>query len=270
MFFSKLFNSLRRTASKPVRRPQRRAFRPRLEQLEDRLVPAFVWQNAWDVSLWADSGDGGQASAAFTGAGAAGDVGAASATASAFAQAWGGVDMWAPSYFSASVSFQRTFQLTGSPTGWNVNLDALLSGTLFARSAHSAYSAGSGVSAQVRIIQSSTGTVTHDLNFEYGCTAYGGSQTFNVSTPGSREGLVPDGTYTVIGSLGTSATGYLVEFVGTNQSYSDFYLPGLSTTIDAVPWNNQPTVSISDATFVEGNTGALLLDSQGMGTILKD
>jgi hypothetical protein len=222
---------------------------------------AFIWLNPWDFWLGSQTGPGGQSSASFGATGASGDVGPASAAASAFAQAWGnpGAPDESPSgsYFSAGVVFQRTLELVGSPTGWNLTLDALLAGTLFARSEYSAYSATSTVTAQVQIIQDATGAVTHDLNFEYGCTAYGGSRTLDVSAPGSREGLVADGTYTVIGSLGTSATGHYEEFVGSNQSYSSFWLPGLSATIDAVPWTNQPTVSISDATFLEGNTGTV-------------
>jgi hypothetical protein len=269
MFLSNLFSSFRRTVGKPARRPQRRAFRPRLEQLEGRLVPAgFIWQNAWDVSLWSDSGDGGDSAAAFGNIGAAGDEGPASAAASALAQAWGinGTADDSPQYatFTGSVSFRRTFQLAGSPTGWNVSLDGLLSGSLTASA--SGYDAWADVTARVHIIQGTpdaAGIVTHDLDFgHYQSYSASGSRTLSVSVPGTRHGVISNGTYTVIGSLVASATGHGVAIgPGTDtggQAYSRFYTPpGLVTTIDAVPWNNQPAVSISDATFVEGNTGAV-------------
>jgi hypothetical protein len=153
-------------------------------------------------------------------------------------------------YFSADVGFQRTFQLVGSPTGWNVTIDGLLSGTLYARSEYYP-STGSWVSAHVGIVRAATGTVTHDLDFgEYFCT---GNGTVTVSAPGSRGGVIPDGTDTVTGQLDSNATGYHAEFVGiSSSSYSSCRL---DTTIDAVPWDNRPDISVGDATFVEGNGG---------------
>ncbi|MEX2027197.1 MAG: Calx-beta domain-containing protein, partial [Pirellulaceae bacterium] len=171
---------------------------------------------------------------------------------SAFAEAWGSADGW--SDFSAYLPFQRTFQLTGSPTGWNVTIDGLLSGALFARAEYSP-SITSSLSAQIRI-EDTTGTVPHDLDFgQYYCTADDGTETLDVSAPGSREGVIPDGTYTVIGLLGTTATGYYVESSATvGQSYSS---GGLDATIDAVVWDNRPDISIGDATWLEGNNGAV-------------
>src|SRR5207247_4714083 len=144
--------------------------------------PAFVWLNPW-AGLYDDFG-------------AAGDLGQASAATFAYAQASGSSDpyMGPETYDSMQVVFQRTFQLVGSPTGWNVTIDGLLSGTLFARSAY-APNATSSASAHVGIVRAATGTVTHDLDFGWHwCT---GNGTVTVSAPGSRGGLVPDGTYTV-------------------------------------------------------------------------
>ena len=62
MFLSHLSSFFRRTAANPTCRPRRRAFRPRLEQLEDRRVPSTVvfedhtenGVNGWTATgLWA-------------------------------------------------------------------------------------------------------------------------------------------------------------------------------------------------------------------------
>jgi hypothetical protein len=240
MSLSNLLGSFRRATGKPARRSQRRAFCPRLEQLEGRLVPAsFVWQTPWEVSDLSSS-------TAFGDLGYAGDEGPASASASAFAESF-------DSFSISSVFFQRTFEVTGSPTGWKVTLDGHLSGSLTVYG-HDGYVSSAGVTARVQIIDGPAGWVTHDL----GLSGYfaGSFSEQNLSVWGTQEGVVPDGTYTVIGSLEASA--WADSLMVPNYARSQFAdPPGLVTTIDAVPWDNHPDVSISDATFVEGNTGAV-------------
>jgi hypothetical protein len=249
---------------------QGRRFRPRIEELEGRLAPAgLVWQTPWQVWLESGSGDGGYGWAGFGDTGAAGDEGPATAAASAFAYSSGNpaTPDDGPSYatFTGSVSFRRTFELVGSPTGWNVSLDGLLYGSLYAQGSSSVYGWAT-VNARVQVIQGTTGSVTHDLDFgQHEAFSGEGSQQLTVSVPGTRDGVIPDGTYTVSGSLVASATGHGDPWGPTvgiegSQAYSafDFDPPGLVTTIDAVPSDsdNRPAVSVGDATFVEGNTGA--------------
>src|SRR5262249_39633390 len=148
-------------------RGQRRSLGPCLEQLEGRvLLSSFVWQTPWQVSFSRNrpgppfdmftsavaafgasaTGDG-----QITNIGAGGETGAAraAARASASAQSPGPMSLTA----SADVSFWRTFQLSGSPAGWDGSLDGLLAGELSTpHGMFEFFSPSAQVSGRVRIV----------------------------------------------------------------------------------------------------------------------
>jgi hypothetical protein len=254
----------------------KRNYRPRLDVLEDRLVPAsFVWQTPWEVSfdsdvLWGSGesqlafGETATTNGEVTDTGQTGDQGPASAVARAWIHT--GID-YAESLLEAKVSFHRTFQLSDSPAGWQLNVDALLEGVLSGQLLGSPEQQGwANVDGTIRVDAGTVGGaddallsigLTDALQFEPHDT----SVEKTVSLSEAAEGLILDGTYTVSGYLFTSAyTGwdYFTGAAAYELESSFFDPPGFLVTVDAVALPGGPPipeVTIGDTLATEGNTG---------------
>lgn len=207
-------------------------------------APVFTWLEPWGVDFAFDSaGDANRTEANFgiasttnqakSNLGTDGETGASSA----FARAIGSVDVdfLVTSIASANVNFWRTFELAGSANGWDVSLAGFINGILQADLAFdgSAFVSATGtiVSGDIDafVFAPATGILVSATS---GVNAQG---PFNRTT-GKTSGALPDGIYSVKGSLQTKAT---IEdhFISNGVSESNFYDNnfGWMLTADAIP-----------------------------------
>jgi hypothetical protein len=255
--------SSRSTSCRRKNAMRNRRFQPRLEVLEDRVaLSGFVWQNAWEVTFEESGylygaltafGSSATTNGEIKDIGQAGDEGPASAAARASVVANQG-----DGEGLARVSFSRTFELSGSATGWNVALEALLSGTLDTNAYGNGYALAS-VQGGVRIVEGGiTGPSLMSLGFYYDCYSDSYPCQLNVSTGDAQQHVAPDGVYTVIGSLESQSTRFQERPGGDGWGESAFFNPpGLIVNVDATPWDGAPlpSISINDVSITEGHTG---------------
>jgi hypothetical protein len=226
----------------------------------------FVWQTPWEVSFATNAPyGGGETRVAFgaaattdgqiTDVGQAGDQGPARATARALAYAG------PETLVAADVLFERTFQLSDSPAGWQLSLEGFLTGVLSGYAGFIEDQGYANVSGAIRVDAGTVGGVGEpvlSLHLADDVLVFADTSVEkSVSQAVTAEGLVFDGTYTVSGVLHTEAySGWATRSAyGTAQS-SFFDPPGLLVNLDAIPWDGSafPAVTINDVSLTEGNT----------------
>ncbi len=196
-------------------------------------IPSFLWTEPWDVTLLPKQCGGpptlcesfvGRAfgtSAMFDG-----QIRDVTADVAVAKSQWSAGN--AASIGGTSLQFSRTFLLSESPQGWNINLSGLLNGTLTA-------AGNSGFGAPSASVQADATISMTPLHLTWSERVSGPPpfqpvvNTLSVNHMQSATAFVSDGTYTVTGSLATGA-GSL-----GNVAFSDFFASGFQVSVGASP-----------------------------------
>lgn len=198
----------------------------------DTIDPTAKWLGPWvytpnpivkDAGLGADS-------AAFRGNGAAGDAEDLSGTsASVFSRASADSAFFGGASASTGINFTRSFQLSGSPGGWDVTLSGRLVGLLFAASP-------TAPSATV----AATAKIAGGPSLTWGPTTIAPDRQRNIDDAMTGTALLADGTYVVTGSLTTDAkvdATFPIPFTsgGARADFATQAGDGLFVGVDATP-----------------------------------
>jgi hypothetical protein len=201
--------------------------------IADTIDPTAKWLGPWvytpnpivrDAGLGADS-------SAFRGNGAAGDAEDLSGTsASVFSRASADSAFLGGASASTGINFTRSFQLSGSPGGWDVTLSGRLVGLLFAVSP-------TAPSATV----AATAKIAGGPSLTWGPTTIAPDRQRNIDD--AMKGgpvLLADGTYVVTGSLTTDAkvdATFPIPFTsgGARADFASQAGDGLFVGVDATP-----------------------------------
>jgi hypothetical protein len=159
---------------------------------------------------------------------------------------------------SARVFFWRTFQLSGSATGWNVSLESLLTGSIHAEAASNG-DAWVTTGATAYIVEGGiTGSVIiPGLGFYREYYSSWNVCHEDVWISDTQQRVLADGIYTVIGELGGWGQ-RMTERGNTGLAWSSFFgPPGLVVEVDAVPRDQSPppTISLDDVSVTERHAG---------------
>ena len=160
---------------------------------------------------------------------------------------------------STSVSFNRSFSLNGSPGGWDLSFNGVLTGDLSAtgrpRNPEASAIANAGISGERPLSSPSVNILKESLqaNLKDSLDSFA-----PVSNHFSATGVVGDGTYDVSGSLTTSASvlGLLNPFT-TGSAAADFF-NSFTVSVNATPETPAPvpeTINLVGAFAVIGFCG---------------
>lgn len=199
--------------------------------IADTIDPTAKWLGPWSPTLnpiVTSSGLGADAGA-FRSFGALGDAEDLSGTsARAFSRAMADSATFGSASASTGVAFNRSFQLSGSPGGWDVTLSGRLVGLLFAASPTAP---SATVSAGAQIIGGPSLT--------WGPTTIAPDRQRNIDDAMVGHALLSDGTYTVTGFLITSAsvgsTGNPLSTGGARADFASQDADGFFVGVDATP-----------------------------------
>jgi hypothetical protein len=184
---------------------------------------SFTWTEPWEVTLLPKV-CGGPAGSSATNDGQILDITAEGAVAKS---QWGASS--GQSSGRTGLQFSRTFLLTDSPQGWNVELAGVLSGVLSAAGT-------SNLGTPTVTVQAHITIVTTPLHLVWAESVSGPLafqpvvNTNNLSQMQSAIGFLSDGTYTVTGSLATAAVA-----LGGQLAFSDFFASGLQVSVTSSP-----------------------------------
>ena len=203
----------------------------------------FIWlDNDWDVTLDMNADKGTSSKRRAFGASATMDgqildTGADIAVARAEALASTDVTGAGNSSFIARVDFDRSFQVSGSPAGWNITLQEVLSGSL-ATLDPQMFSF-----ASVRATAFINGTDVNDMPVDGPSLVF--DEMNNNNVPDilfpvlNQTRTLPDGKYTITGSLMTKGLVFLDPLAGSAQS--KFFDGGLAVSLVASPIPEPPS-----------------------------
>jgi hypothetical protein len=201
-------------------------------------VPTAKWLNPWVVNPLAitlSQGLGADASANrfFGPLGAAGET-LSGTSAAAFSRALADSGTFGSASASTGVLFSRTFQLSGSPDGWQVTLSGRLVGELVA-------AFDTNPSANVR----ASATITGGPTLNWGTITVMPNRVREVDIPMAQMTMKSDGTYTVQGELTTFTSIQASGLFGTNGRTSAEFTAsgrGLFVGVDASPIPEPATI----------------------------
>jgi hypothetical protein len=204
-----------------------------LPAIAETIDPSAQWLGPWAPVLGMptlSSGLGADASASRD-FGPVGDAEALSGiSASAFGRALVDSGTFGSASASTFVTFSRSFQLMGSPDGWNVTISGRLVGLLLTASSSLP---SASVSASARVVGGPAvnwGTITLAPDLQRA-----------IDQGMSASSTLADGTYLVQGSLDVSADISAAGLFSSNgRALSDFFAPrdgpaGLFVGVDATP-----------------------------------
>lgn len=168
--------------------------------------------------------------------GQAGDIGPATAVLRAFADARGGVRGSARA--DASLLFNRSVDLSGSPNGWDVSITGAYRGFLGLQLSSDPFFDV----AQMVATGGGPGRGDDHLTFQQ-TERLGSDQGYSMSFLGTHSISVEDGDHFFSGALSVTSVSDAAGLFGFTQAFTDFFsLPpgfGLFMTLNAVP-RNQP------------------------------
>jgi len=166
--------------------------------------------------------------------GQAGDIGPSTAVLRAFADARGGVRSQARA--DVSILFNRAFELSGSPNGWDVSITGSYKGFLGLQLSSDPFF---DVALMVAT-GGGPGRGDEHISFQQS-ERLGSDHGYSMSFLGRASISVEDGDYFFGGALGVTSVSDSAGLFGFTQAFTDFFsLPpgyGLFMTLNAIPRN---------------------------------
>lgn len=155
---------------------------------------------------------------------------------------------------STSVSFNRSFSLNGSPAGWDLSFNGVLTGDLSATGRPDRPEASAIANAGISGAGPLSSPSVNILNESLQASLTNSLDSFApVSNNFSATGFVGDGTYDVSGSLTTSASVQgLLQLFTTGSAAADFF-NSFTVSVDATPVPE--TISLVGAFAIVGFCG---------------